>query len=112
MLAIGLLTLVMGYVPAAAVASSSNATDGFLLAPLAGPWIDLATRPGCGGPGTLSCRAETWDRTLLVADGVVQAWGLFATVLSLFQKETVYSRVQVAPAVGTGGYGVAAFGVF
>ena len=113
MLGIGMLTLIAGYVPAAVVASKSNATDGSLFAPLVGPWIDFGNRPGCGGLGQLSCSTETWNRTLLIADGVAQAWGLFATALSFFQKEYLYPKVQVAPAsVGSGGYGVAAFGTF
>jgi hypothetical protein len=112
MLGIGLLTLVIGYAPAAVIAGKSNATDGVLFAPFVGPWLDLANRPGCGGPGLLSCSSETWNRTLLVADGVAQAWGLFATALSFFQKEYSYPKVQVAPTAGAGGYGLAAFGSF
>lgn len=113
MLGIGITALLLGYIAAAAVGSSSNATDGSMLAPVAGPWVNLGNRPGCGGPGNATCGKETWNRALVITDGVVQAWGLIAAGMSFFLKESQYPKLQVTPAaVGPGGYGLTAFGSF
>ena len=111
----GLLTLGIAYVPAAVVATSSNfSSDSLLVVPVVGPWLDLADRPACG-PGGVSCRIETGNTVLLVVDGLFQAWGVAAAVAGIFVKD--YPRpaptVHVSPTqLGSGGYGVAAFGTF
>jgi hypothetical protein len=120
----GLITLGAAYIPAVIVAAESNTPiDNQLNIPVVGPWLDLAQRPPCGGPGQFSCSAEGGYVALLIIDGIFQGAGAAATVASFFvpQYETVVRsakagdkpHVVVAPTrVGSDGYGVAALGRF
>jgi hypothetical protein len=111
----GVLALILSYVPAVVVASGSNVSaDKDLYAPVAGPWIDLASRPSCG-PGAIACNTETGNKVLLIADGLFQAWGLIATAISFVVSEhpSTTSSVTIAPTpVGAAGGGLTAVGRF
>jgi hypothetical protein len=114
------------YVPAILVAAVSGASyDNNLYIPLAGPWLDLANRPPCGGLGQQVCSTENGYRAMLIASGVFQGLGALATGVGLLTPERHTVRVtakadapakanlHVAPSpVGHGGYGVTAFGDF
>jgi hypothetical protein len=117
----GLVIFGLSYVPAMVVASTSALdADRTLFVPIAGPWIDLTQRPGCGP--TESCNSENTAKVFLVADGVFQAIGAVTIVGGLLttshETRTVRSAkpgpaVHVSPAqMGNGGYGVAATGTF
>ena len=68
----GLVTFGLSYVPAVMTASESGVpVDKQLYVPVAGPLIDLGTRPTCG-PATVSCSAEIGNQALLIADGFFQ----------------------------------------
>jgi hypothetical protein len=70
------------------------------------------------GAGRVSCGIETRNHVLLVAGGLVQAWGLAATIMGLFTKEHTMSGPAkaelhvAAPRFGAGEYGLGAFGTF
>lgn len=115
------------YIPSVVVAGTSNRSeDQRLYIPVAGPWLDLAQRPGCGGGPVASCNFETGNKVLLSVDGVAQGLGALATVVSFFvpQNETVATTtaaasspfkptLHVAPAeMGAAGAGVRAFGTW
>lgn len=86
----GLVLFALSYGPSLYVgAQASEGYDRALLIPVAGPWIDLAQRPGCVEPQTMvklpvdPCQLDTLGRAALVASGGVQglatiltAWGL------------------------------------
>ena len=129
-LAGGLIGFAGAYVPSVVVAAANgNSFDNRLYIPIAGPWLDLAQRPGCGG-SQFNCSRESGFAGLLVVDGVVQALGALATGLAFVVPERrtrVLSAsadrarksapqklaVHVVPArLGRDGYGVAAFGGF
>jgi len=75
----GLWTFAGSYIPAVVVATvSPRDFDRPLYIPLAGPWIDLATRD-CP-----DCRHETVNKVLLVGSGVFQAVGAINILGSLF----------------------------
>ena len=111
----GVLSVLVWYVPSVIVAAGSAIpSDSSLFVPVAGPWLDLADRPACG-PGSISCRVETGNQFLLVADGLFQAWGVAATVIGFASKEygRAASALRVTPArIGKRGYGLAALGTF
>ncbi len=115
MIGTGILTVLVWYVPGAVIASRSRiSSDSSLFAPIVGPWVDLATRPGCGA-GYISCRVETGNQALLVVDGVFQAWGIAAAIAGIFitERPRETPKVTVAPAkVGASGYGVTVVGSF
>ncbi len=116
MIGTGILTVLVWYVPGAVLASRSRIdSDSALFAPIVGPWLDLANRPGCG-PGFISCRVETGNQTLLVLDGLFQAWGVGAAIAGVFITErprAAVTSLQLAPArIGASGYGVTAIGSF
>lgn len=115
----GAWTLGLSYVPALVVAiQSSEDADKNLYVPVAGPWMDLATRD-CP-----SCDHETANKVLLVTNGIFQGIGALQIVGSLLFVETrsaaggSLSRtakvppLKVAPARLAGGYGIAARGTF
>jgi hypothetical protein len=123
-LAGGILAFLGSYGPAVAVAAANhNSYDNNLYIPIAGPWLDLRSRPGCGGPGEANCTSkEDGSKALLVVSGVFQALGVLTVALGLVVPEkhhiTVQARadkptVRVLPAqVGRDGYGLAASGTF
>jgi hypothetical protein len=122
----GILTFGLSYGASAVVASTSdNDSDKHLWIPVAGPWIDLADRGGCGA-GCDSESRETGYKVLLVADGIFQAVGALQIVGGLLiwpRRETVSRpvtvvadakpKIHLAPArVGRDAYGLAAMGTF
>ena len=120
MLRSGLWTLGLSYVPAVVVAmSSSQAADKKLYIPVAGPWIDYATRD------CRDCKNESLNKALLITDGVFQGIGALQILGSFLFLETTTSvagrdpklakaqAFQVAPSrLGTNAYGLAAVGSF
>ncbi len=116
----GAWTLGLSYVPALVVGVGSPLpADRYLLAPVAGPWLDLAKRE-CP-----DCRNETLNKVLLVVDGVAQGVGAAEIVGAfLFVERTVTSRpaskrtpstaldVRFVPTRMAGGYGMNAVGRF
>lgn len=102
------------YVPSFIIgALSSRDADNWLYAPVIGPWVDLATRGGCNGP----CGTEALYKTMLVASGIAQAYGV-ATMITAFvapEKKSVplTTGARVVPAVmGKSGYGLSLVGAF
>ena len=95
----GLAILAVGYVPAAAVGLfSDHKGDANLLIPVAGPWIDLATRDCSGsvtltydGPVELSsgqrCGSNGTEQAALIVDGIVQGVGTLGIIGSLIIPE-------------------------
>jgi hypothetical protein len=117
LLTTGAATIVASYTPAVIVAATSDHKgDKALYAPVAGPWIDLATR-GCDRGETVNCGTTTTEAVGLVGMGVAHAAGVAQLVLSLVIPEppaiTVGSaKVEVAPVTFPGGWGVSAGGTF
>lgn len=122
MLHSGVVTLGVSYVPALVVAmSSSESYDKKLYVPVAGPWMDFASRD-C----KYNCSHETMNKALLVTDGIFQGIGalqiigsfLFpethTTVASGHERRVAKRRTfQIAPSrMGTAAYGLTAFGRF
>jgi len=85
LLATGGLTFLAAYVPSFIVAiGSDHDDDKWLYLPVAGPFIDLASR-GCGdGPQTSTCGTTAWERGALIASGAVQTIGAAMMVGSFF----------------------------
>jgi hypothetical protein len=124
MLTSGIITFGVTYGAGAIVgATSPLSADQELFVPIAGPWMDFADRPGCGGNSGRSCDVETTYKVLLVADGIGQAIGAL-TVVEAFLNPEVHTTTHsvtasekpsfhVTPAsLGAGGYGVLALGNF
>jgi hypothetical protein len=123
-LAGGILAFLGSYAPAVTVAAANhNSYDNNLYIPLAGPWLDLRSRPGCGGPGEANCTGkEDGSKALLVLSGVFQGLGVLTIALGAIVPEkrhtTVRAKadkptVRVLPAqVSRDGYGLAAWGTF
>jgi len=119
----GAWTLGLSYAPALIVGiSSPRPEDRYLLAPVAGPWIDFAKRD-CAAAN--SCNHETLYKVLLATDGVIQGIGALEIFGSfLFVERSVASRsadnqstksafeLHVVPKTYAGGYGLAAVGKF
>jgi hypothetical protein len=115
----GALTLGLAYVPAAVVGVTSPLPeDRLLLAPVAGPWLDLGERK-CD-----DCSNEKLNQVLLVTDGVVQGIGALEIVGAFLLWETREQRAQrvqsqkrafrlrFMPERIAGGYGLRATGEF
>ncbi|HEY6459449.1 MAG TPA: hypothetical protein VIY73_04835 [Polyangiaceae bacterium] len=123
MIGSGLVVFGLSYIPAVAVAAESNmSADHHLYIPLAGPWIDMATRPACGAQST-SCDNETTNKVLLGVDGVFQGLGALTTIFGFLMPEHDHTVTTTAAAdkptlhltpaqVGPSAYGAAAFGTF
>jgi hypothetical protein len=123
LLASGLLTFGLAYVPAVTSANASSlSVDRQLYVPVVGPWIDLGTRPNCGR-GSLPCNSETLNQGLLIADGFFQGLAVVQLLAGLgalaHDSATTSSKADERPSVhvsptqvGTNGYGVAAIGKF
>jgi hypothetical protein len=114
----GAIAFLGAYVPSIIVAASSDHDgDKWLYAPVAGPWIDWATR-GCGDNNrTAQCGVDGFDRAALIGSGALQALGVVAMLGSLTMPQrrltTTTAKVQLGPAsFGRGGQGIMAFGNF
>jgi hypothetical protein len=111
----GLTMFGASYVPSMIVAASSDHPgDTALYVPVAGPWMNLATRDnGCPGG---RCENDAANKVLLVADGVFQGLGalqilggfLFPTTRTVTQ----IAGVHVIPSVGSSQVGLTAVGRF
>ncbi len=116
----GVTLFAISYAPSAYIASQS-AVDKSLFIPLAGPWMDLATRPACTPPLVAAgyslpvdpCIGETITRAALVLSGAIQDLGAVITLFGLPSHAQVAGgdhgvHVSVVPT----GLGAAAFGTF
>jgi hypothetical protein len=115
----GVWTLGLSYAPALAVGiTSSLPEDRYLLAPVAGPWLDLGARD-CD-----TCKNEGLNRVLLVADGIFQGVGALEIVGAILfwqtseesagtlpPRERVFN-LRLRPARFAGAYGLSATGEF
>jgi hypothetical protein len=123
-LTVGYLTLGATYGAAFIVAArSSDPGNVWLTVPIAGPWAALLDHQSCGGTSGRSCNAQTVTSSLIVADGVGQALGALLIVGNWFTSSSAaQSRVdgpapvaslRVSPvSMGSGAYGLLAFGSF
>jgi hypothetical protein len=114
----GVWTLGLTYAPAAIVGvTSSLPADRYLLAPVAGPWVDLGKR------NCTRCEHEDVNKVLLAADGILQSVGALELVGSfLFVEKRTTSlpatasddkpSVRFVPSRVGRGYGLAAVGHF
>jgi hypothetical protein len=116
MLTTGGAIIAASYIPAVVVAATSDhAGDKNLYIPVAGPWMDLAQRGGCG-PNP--CGDEAIYKSLLVTAGVAHLVGVGLVVGSLFSTEerTVMvgdTKPRLVPAqFGKSGAGFALVGSF
>lgn len=113
LLPVGIATLAFSYLPSVGVGLvSDHKGDTNLIIPLAGPWIDLASRgcdgftlPGPNGPFQLSdgqyCGTSGVERAALIADGIAQGIGAL-TIVGAFlipQRRTVLVGDAKAPAI-------------
>lgn len=127
MLRSGIWTLGLAYAPAALIAGTSERpADTRLFVPVAGPWMNLADRGPCGASS--ACDKESFNKAMLVTDGIFQGLGALQIVSSFLFPETrsplasrsgssevavAKPRVKVMPArLKGGGYGVAAQATF
>jgi len=123
LMGIGIVTLALPYFASVAVATSNTGHDNLYI-PVAGPWLDLADRPSCGGGGSSHCSdMEPLNKFLLVGDGILQGIGALEVLAGLVSS-TPYDKpahasapsgpsIHVAPTrVGRTGYGVGAVGTF
>jgi hypothetical protein len=121
MLMLSFVTLGGPYLASIGIAATStHYGDANLWIPAVGPWLDLGARPPC--PSSTDCGIENGYRGLLVANGVLQTFGLCQLIGAFLWPETVPvatfsarrgAYVSLAPAgVGARGYGVAAVGRF
>jgi hypothetical protein len=115
----GVVTAGIPYIASVAVAAESSRTgDQSLYIPFVGPWVDLAQRGGC--PVSLpTCNAETFNKVLLVGDGILQGIGAITILSSFFVPERVFFRrryanvnFEVAPLTLRSGSGLAVLGTF
>jgi hypothetical protein len=102
----GLVLLTLSYAPSAYVgAQATQDYDRALEIPVAGPWLDLAQRPGCAPPVTPvkspvdPCAWETGARVALVTSGAVQG---LATLLTLVGLPMHSQLVEGDAAMGAG----------
>ncbi len=111
----GVVTLSLAYIPAFVVAVESPVVeDRQLFIPVAGPWIDFATRD------CTTCEHERLNKALLVTDGVFQGIGALNILGAfLFPETRVVATSAHAPNFAVapsrlrgGGYGIAAVGQF
>ena len=124
-LAAGIGLLLVSYGPSAYVgATSTLKTDRVLLAPVAGPWLDLANRPKCVPPAGSQvlpvdpCIGDTILRAGLIAGGAVQGLAALLVLIGLpSSSHVVYDGDHgvgwtVIPDAGQGSAGVRAVGRF
>ena len=115
MLHTGIWTLGLAYVPAVIVATQSErSADKNLYIPVAGPWMDLATRGTC--PSNRTCNNETLNKVLIVTDGIFQGVGALNVIGSFLFPETritTTTALRLRPTRLPGGaYGLMAIGTF
>jgi hypothetical protein len=85
----GIFALGVPYVASVVVAASSDRPeDKHLYIPVAGPWMDLANRSGCGNAGQPSCDKETAYKVLLIGNGILQGVGTLEIFGSFLFPET------------------------
>lgn len=111
----GVFTLGISYGISAVVGATSNTdADRYLFIPVAGPWIDFASRAGC--PGTGSCAGETAAKVGLVIDGIFQGIGAISIVSGFLWRRQVVVRdtaaIHVMPYTGAHGSGLMLTGTF
>ena len=119
-IASGLFTLGIPYVASVVVAAQSDHPgDDQLNYPVAGPWLDLANRGACGGRGETNCNTETFNKAMLVGDGVLQGVGALEILGGFLFPEHHIIRlsatvdgVTVRPSRMGSGYGFSAAGRF
>jgi hypothetical protein len=93
----GVWTLGLSYAPALVVGiTSSLPEDRYLLAPVAGPWLDLGMRD-CD-----ECSHESLNKILLVADGIVQGIGALEIAGAFLFWETRVESARVSTPSGGG----------
>ncbi len=124
-IAMGVASVILSYAPSAFVAATSSlSSDKWLWVPLAGPWVDLATRPSCVPNEVIAavspvdpCLPETLAQVALVTSGVLQGLGTILTIVGMPSGAHVEwgdrrsATVRVSPAVG-GTNGLAVSGTF
>lgn len=114
--------LAASYIPPVIVAATSERNgDEYLYIPVAGPWIDLGERGGCG-PNP--CGEEAVYKTLLVATGIAHLAGTGFVLASFIipernerieraRTETASTKPVIVPAqLGRSGAGFALVGRF
>jgi hypothetical protein len=117
----GLFAFGPAYVASIGIAATSRYPgDSNLWIPAVGPWLDLGARPSCPRYG--DCGSETGNRVLLVADGILQTFGVFEIARAFIWPETVAvpaasvasgASVSFTPGmVGQQGYGIRGTGRF
>jgi len=119
----GLMLLPLAYVPTVIAGFiSPHESDRVLAVPVAGPFIDLATRKKCqAAPVTdeqinFSCDIETATRGALIASGIAQSVGALLVAFGLpLHAEIVDDRnakIRVVPMVSARQQGLGIFGTF
>lgn len=118
----GIFTIGLPYIGSVAVAAQSeHPGDNQLYYPVAGPWLDLARRGDCGGPGQTLCDTEAFYKAALIADGVVQGIGALEILGGILfpERRTVHVVEEAKPQVhlspssfGGRGIGIGAAGRF
>jgi hypothetical protein len=102
----GTLLLLMSYGPSVYFgATSSLKADRALLVPVLGPWIDLASRPGCTSDPRLpvdNCTPESLTKVAIVASGLTQALGAVLFAVGLPSEAVLVKDDAPAPAKGAG----------
>jgi hypothetical protein len=117
----GLIAFGQAYVASIGIAATSvHHGDSNLWIPAIGPWLDLGARPGC--PHNTDCGTETGIRVLLVADGILQTFGVFQIFGAFVWPETIGvpavttasgASFSLSPArIGREGYGLCGIGRF
>jgi hypothetical protein len=95
----GAAVIAASYIPAVVVAATSDHDgDGHLYIPIAGPWIDLVDRGGCGAN---SCGEEAVYKTLLITAGVAHLVGTGLIISSFIVPEERERRVTATGPVKT-----------
>lgn len=124
MLSSGLVTFGLMYGAAVIVASESSLdSDHHMYVPIAGPWMALSGRGGCGDGSGRTCDAQTTNEVLIIADGIGQALGVIMIVKAFINPDdrgggrmaTLDAKptLHLTPAsMGAGAYGMVAFGTF
>jgi hypothetical protein len=98
----GIIIFGLGYLPSAYMGiggkhglGKSDGYDGILLLPVAGPWIDLAARPGCTPPPGSDqlpvdpCVGESIGKAALVIGGTLQTVGFVFGAIGLSSRTEV-----------------------
>jgi hypothetical protein len=112
----GSAVIAASYIPPVVVAATSDRRgDEYLYIPVAGPWIDLAERGGCG-PNP--CSEEAVYKALLVTAGTAHLIGTGLVISSLLIPEERTRRVTstkpmiVPGTIGRTGAGLTLVGTF